>query len=390
MSSRMLSAEPRVAGQTRVLRLITRMNVGGAALQAASLSEGLDPESFESRLVTGRLEPGEADYLALRAPKVRSTRVASLARAPRPDLDVQAFAHVVREIRRFRPHIVHTHTTKAGVIGRIAARLCGVPALVHTYHGHLLRGHFGPAKTQAIIWAERLLAASTTRLVAVGQRVRDDLLAAGIGRPEQYVVVPPGIDLPPPPPREAARRQLELAGPAPVVAYVGRLTAIKRPERFVEVAARLRADHPDVRFVVCGEGDLLDRVRRQAEPLGPGMRFLGWRRDVETVLAAADIVVLTSDSEGMPVSLIEASLVGRPVVATRVGSTAEVVLDGVTGLLTVPDAAAIAAAVGRLLDDPDLRSRMGSSAGEHAARCFGRARLIKDTERLYRELLEPR
>jgi glycosyltransferase involved in cell wall biosynthesis len=362
------------------------MNVGGAALQAATLSEGLDPRLFESKLLIGRLEPGETDYLALRAPQVRAVRVRGLARRPQPGDDVRALVAVATQIRRFRPDIVHTHTTKAGVIGRVAARACGVPAVVHTYHGHLLHGHFSPVKTRAIIHVERLLARATTRLVAVGAQVRDDLLEAGIGQPGQYVMVPPGVDLPTPPERPTARRLLGLPAKGLVVAYVGRLTAIKRPERFIEVAAKLLAGRPDVISVISGEGDLLVRVQEQARPLGQGVRFLGWRRDVENVLAAADVVVLTSDNEGMPVSLIEASLVGLPIVATRVGSTAEVVVDGVTGFLTSTNVPAILASVRRLLDDGDLRARMGAAAREHALRSFGRARLIADTARLYEEI----
>jgi glycosyltransferase involved in cell wall biosynthesis len=216
----------------------------------------------------------------------------------------------------------------------------------------------------------------------VGARVRDDLLAAGIGKPDQYVVVPPGIWLPPQPSRGEARARLGLPAEVPVVVFVARLTAIKRPERFVELARRLQATHPTAVFVVVGEGDELPALKAGAPS---NVRFLGWRGDVEAVYAASDLVVLTSDNEGMPVSLIEAALCGVPAVATAVGSVAEVVLDGGTGWLCPPDVAALTAAVDAALSSNRL-SELGSAARVHAAAAFGRDRLVADTERLYEEL----
>jgi glycosyltransferase involved in cell wall biosynthesis len=290
---------------------------------------------------------------------------------------------LITEVRAFRPHIVHTHTAKAGVLGRIAARACRVPAVVHTFHGHLLHGYFSPAVTRAVVQTERTLARGTTRLVAVGAQVRDDLLAAGIGRSDQYVVVPPGIALPVAPSREKARAVLGLPQDAVVAVLVARLTAIKRPERFVEIARRLAERQPHVLFAVVGEGDLLDGLRADA---GLNVRFLGWRGDVETVYAASDLAVLTSDNEGMPVSLIEAALCGVPAVATRVGSVAEVVLDGRSGWLVPADMDAITAAVERAVGDPEGLRAAGQAARVHATSAFGRSRLVADTEGLYEQI----
>lgn len=369
----------------RVLRVIARMNVGGPALQVTALTEGLDPSEFETRLLVGSVETDEADYVELRAPHLPARRIEGLSRSVRTGGDVRALAQLAAEIRRFRPHIVHTHTAKAGVLGRLAARTCGVPITVHHFHGHLLHGYFSPRVTRLVVRTEAALARRTTALVAVGSQVRDELLAAGIGRADQYTVVAPGVKLPPAPDRAAARARLGLDADGLVVAHVARLTEVKRSERFVEVAARLGRD--DVTFVVLGEGARLDDLRARAEPLGGRVRFLGWRSDVEAVYAAADLVVLTSDNEGMPVSLIEASLVGTPSVTTDVGSAREVVLDGRTGLVTTTDVEAITAAVARLLDDAPLRARMGAAAAEHAATSFSSDRLVADVERLYRSLL---
>jgi glycosyltransferase involved in cell wall biosynthesis len=171
-----------------------------------------------------------------------------------------------------------------------------------------------------------------------------------------------------------------------VVAFVGRLTAIKRPDRFVDMALAVAAARPETRFLVAGEGDLLPQVRGRAQPLGERIRFLGWRPDVETVHAAADLTVLTSDNEGMPVSLIEAAMTGRPAVTTDVGSAAEVVAHGHTGFVTAPDADRLAAAVLTLLGAGDLRRTFGEAAAARARRLFTAERLVADTERLYEAL----
>ena len=374
----------------RVLRVIARMNVGGPALQVTGLMLELDRSRFEQRLLIGDCGPDEVNYLQLHGLELGEVRIPGLGRAVRPLDDVRALKRLVREIRTFRPHVVHTHTAKAGLLGRFAVKLSGVrprPATVHTFHGHLLSGYFGPTTTRAVVAIERFLARRTDRLVAVGARVRDQLLAARIGRPEQYVVVPPGIELATPPTPADARAMLDVPADAPVVAFVGRLTRVKRPDRLIATAERVVARVPGTVFLVAGDGDLLDATRDQAQPLGDAVRFLGIRSDVEAVLAAADVVLLTSDNEGMPVSLIEAAMAGRPSVTTAVGSAGEVVIEGETGFVVERDAGALADATARLLSDPDLRRRMGDAARVHGARQFSRARLVADTERLYDSIL---
>jgi glycosyltransferase involved in cell wall biosynthesis len=367
----------------RVLSVIARLNVGGPALLATVLSDRLDPTRFEQRIVAGIVGADEADHVALRAPHLQVQTIPGLGRSPRPTDDVLALGALIRVIRGFRPDIVHTHTAKAGVLGRLAAWSCGVPATVHTYHGHLLHGYFSPAVRRGVVLTERTLARKTTRLVAVGNQVRDDLVAARIGTPGQYTVVPPGLCLPPAPERAEARAILGLPATGPVVAFVARLTSIKRPERFLELSAALAQRHPDAIFVVVGGGALLDDLRFKAASAGLPIRFLGWRADVETVYAASDLVVLTSDNEGMPVSLIEASLAGRPCVTTRVGSAPEVVADGETGFVTDLSVAALADAVDRLLSDDALRGRMGRAAANRGRECFSAERLTRDIATLY-------
>jgi glycosyltransferase involved in cell wall biosynthesis len=376
-------------GRIRVLRIIARMNVGGPALQVATLMRGLDPDRYDQHLLVGTVGDDERDYLATRAPDVTATVVGGLGRAPRPLDDVRALVSIRRIVTELRPHIVHTHTAKAGALGRAAAVLGRVPVVVHTFHGHLLHGYFGPGLTRAVVTAERLAARYTTALVAVGPQVRDDLLAARIGFPGQYAVVPPGLGLHPAPDRRTARACLGVDPDADVVVYIGRLTRIKRPDRLLAVARRIHDARPAAVVLVAGDGDLADRARADAAPLGGAVRFLGWRDDLETLYAAADVVLLTSDNEGTPVSLIEAAHAGRPAVATDVGSTRYVVDDGRSGVLCPPDAAALAGAVLDLLRDPQRRAAMGAAAVEHAAARFGRHRLVSDTADLYERLLAP-
>ncbi len=385
--NRLIIEEPvvRPDGRIRVMEIIARMNIGGPATQILGLRERLNTEEFDHRLYTGQVEETEGDRLGETAARVH--RVPGLGRSIRPGDDWRALWRLAAEMREFRPHIVHTRTAKAGALGRAAARLARVgSARVHVFHGHLLDGYFSPAKRRLYVWVERRLAAMTDRLVTVGANVRDDLLAAGIGRPEQYVVIPPGVALGRLPDRDAARAGLGLPPDAPVVAFVGRLTGVKRPDRFLDTARAVLHRLPACRFVVCGGGELTGEVERVAAAAPGAFHLLGWRADVEAVYAAADVVLLTSDNEGTPLTLIEAGMAGTPVVATRVGSVEEVVRHGVTGLLAAPDAGELAEHVFRLLTDPVLACRMGESARRWTTESFAVERLVADTEALYRSL----
>ncbi len=370
----------------RIMRIIARMNVGGPALQVSTLLRDLDPDLFEQRLYAGQPDPDEGDYLSLRAAGVPVWPVPTLGRRVAPTDDLRALADLVTAMRAYRPDLVHTHTAKAGALGRVAAAICRVPVRVHTFHGHLLHGYFPPARTRLLVRTERILARRDDLLIAVGARVRADLLAAGIGRPDRFLVVPPGVSLPAPPSQAAARHSLGLAATGPVVAFVGRVTAIKRPDRMLDVAAQVARDLPEARFLVCGQGDALAATTARAAAQRLPVTFLPWRADVQTVYAAADLALLTSDNEGMPVSLIEAGLVGRAAVATDVGGVAEVVEHGRTGLLAGPDAGDLAGHVLRLLREDDLRERMGTAAHNRTSQRFGSARLVADMAGVYRRL----
>lgn len=380
-------AESHNVGSTRVMRVIARMNVGGPAVQVSGLMRELPPSEFEQVLITGYCADDEADYLETQAPDVPATRIEGLGRAIRTPDDARALGTLIGHMRRFRPHIVHTHTAKAGVLGRLAAKLSGTrPKIVHTYHGHLLHGYFSPAKTRAVIAMERGLARQTHRLVAVGDQVRDDLLHAGIGRLDQYTVIPPGLTLNMTLSRQGARLALGLDD-RPVIAFIGRLTRIKRPDRFAEVSASIQQLGYGVQFLVAGDGDEAQRLAAEIAHRHLPIQMLGWRSDIDVILAASDAVILTSDNEGTPISLIQAALAGIPVVATDVGSVKDVVTDGHTGWLTAPTAPALTQAVQQFLDDPAQGRSFGEQAQSQARLRYGVERLARDYAHIYRNVM---
>lgn len=379
----------------RVLRVIARLNIGGPALHASLLTERLDPARYDSTLAAGAVEPGEGDYLALQGRTLpRLVPVRGLGREIRGRQDLAALGTLVALVRRLRPHIVHTHTAKAGTLGRLAARLGRAPVVVHTYHGHVLRGYFPPAKTRAFVAIERALARLTDALVAVSPRVRAELLDLGIGRPDRFEVVPLGLDLEPFASadrlRGELRRELGLDAAVPLAGIVARLAPVKAHEVFLEAARRLAARPVPPRFVIVGDGERRPALEAMAETDGLRGRvhFLGWRADLPRIYADLDVVVLCSRNEGSPVALIEAMTAGRPVVATRVGGVPDVVADGETGLL-VPenDPPALAEAIARVLDDGELARRLGAAGRPRVVERFGAARLVRDIDTLYTRLL---
>ena len=369
----------------RLVRIIARTNVGGPSLQVTALMRGLDRERFDQTLLRGSCEEGESDYLELRAPDVESVLVPGMGRSVKVLGDIQALWFIFRTLRRIKPTIVHTHTAKAGTLGRLAAFLTRTPIRVHTFHGHVLHGYFGPLVTKGVVVVERVLGKMSTHLVAVGDSTLDDLVAAKIARRDRSSTVSPGVRRGETISRPVARKRLGLPSDGQVVSFVGRLTAIKRPERYVQLAYELAADFPYARFVVVGDGELRVALETDAPP---NVMFLGWQGDVSTVYEASDLVVLTSDNEGMPVALIEASMHGVPCVSTDVGAVRQVVVERVTGrVVPVGDSSALADAVRELLADDQLRKRMGRAAEQHAIEHFSESRLVADYSTLYERLL---
>lgn len=379
----------------KVIRVIARLNVGGPAQNTIHLTAGL-ADRYPTILVAGQVSDGEADMGGLADEHgVMVHTVPELGRDIRPWDDLVAFVRLYRLFRRERPSIVHTHTAKAGTIGRLAAVAARVPVRIHTFHGHVFEGYFSRGTTRLVIVLERFLARLTTRIVAVSDRQAADLADRfGICARELIRVVPLGLDLDRFRPGRTEYLAPELpreigAGSEPVISIVGRLVPIKNHDLFLDTAALLVAGGRRCHFAIVGGGPEEERLRARAAALGLEERvhFLGWRTDLERIYAGSDLVVLTSRNEGTPVCLIEAMAAGRATIATEVGGVADVLEGGRLGRLVRPsDPEALAEAVCALLDDPARRAELGRRGAESAPSRFGIPRLLRDVTDLYDEL----
>jgi glycosyltransferase involved in cell wall biosynthesis len=391
---------PESEQRIKVLRVIARLNMGGPALHVAYLTAGLTKRGYDTTLVAGSLARGE-DSMAFVADglDIDVVRIDELGREISPLRDLRATFRLARLIRRERPQILHTHTAKAGTVGRVAALLAGSrrpPIIVHTFHGHVLRGYFGPVRSWFFRILERRLAAGTTALIAVSPQVRDDLVSLGVAPSDRFVVVRLGIELEQRVASEQngraeSRRYLGIPADRFAVGWIGRMTAVKRTDDVLVAFKRLRDEGVDA--VLCMVGDGPDRVQleRRAHELGVirDTLFLGYQEDVAPFYSAFDTLVLPSSNEGTPVSAIEALAAGRPVVATRVGGVPDVVRDGEDGFLVeTGDTVELAARLAQLARDPELRERMGQQGRERVLPRYAVDRLVDDVDRLYRSLLE--
>ena len=372
----------------RVMRIIARMNVGGPAVQVSGLMRGFDRAEFDHRLYTGFCTIDEADYLDSVATDIKAIRIDGLGRRVSLRGDIRAFLSLVKVIREFKPHIIHTHTAKAGFLGRLASLVSFQKSFrVHTFHGHLLNGYFGSFKRTLVVIAEKSLALITQQLLAVGDKVRQDLLKAGIGSKGKFGLMPPGLAIGNLPFKNDALTFFGLNNERLQCAFIGRVTQIKRPDRFLDVVSEIKKRNISLDFFIAGDGELLKVCRERIIAENLPVEVLGWQSDIEKVLSAADIVVLTSDNEGTPLSLIQAGMAKLPVVSTNVGSVPEIVLDSVTGLITSLDVQQIADALEKLVSDKALRAQLGIAAQDFTLANFGVQRLVRDHELLYKKLL---
>jgi glycosyltransferase involved in cell wall biosynthesis len=372
----------------KVMQIIARMNVGGPAVLVADLMRNLDASKFETRLVTGYCDENESDYLDEVATDIKAIRVPGFGRSISIRKDLTALLLLVREIRQFKPDVVHTHTAKAGVLGRLATFLAKPSATrIHTFHGHLLHGYFGSRKVQMLILIEKILGLMTYKFVAIGNAVKADLVNVGIAKNSKFQVIYPGLQNLKLYPKLDARKTLGLDPEKTYLVYVGRLTQIKRPDRLIDLGRSLKVDHPKTHIIIAGAGELLEELTLLSESESLPITFLGWRNDIDLILNASDIALLCSDNEGIPLTLIQASQAGLPIVTTNVGSVSDIVLDEVTGLLTEVSANGLIQGVSKLLDDFDLSARLGESGQKRAKELFSSKAMVKRHEELYSQSL---
>jgi glycosyltransferase involved in cell wall biosynthesis len=370
----------------RVMRIIARMNVGGPAVQVTGISKNLDSTAFEHLLVTGYCESNEIEYLESNKISLPVIKIEGLGRSLNFKSDISAFLRIRSIIKDFRPDIIHTHTAKAGFLGRLASLTVRCSARrVHTFHGHLLSGYFTPFKTSIVIGIERFLALFTDRIVGVGQKVVDDLVDAKIGKPSQFIVINPGLDIQSRTHRNQVRKKLGLDNDTFVVSWVGRLTEIKSPERVIEIARFFVHSKEKVKFIMVGGGSLLESLKLQSKELP--IVFLGWRNDPEDLIAASDLLLMTSKNEGTPISAIQAQVLGIPVLSTDVGAIREIVTDHETGYVRAYDPVEFSELVMRLATDKVLWLNQSNHSKSRAQGKFTVNRLVKDHENLYHSLM---
>jgi glycosyltransferase involved in cell wall biosynthesis len=375
------------------------MNVGGPAYHVSLLSGRLRPDRYRSLLVAGHIGPGEASFAGLALRYGADLRVIpSLGPELNLRSDARAAWSLVRLMRAFRPHIVHTHTAKAGAIGRLAARIAlgrGV-VVVHTYHGHVLEGYFGTGRTAAFRWLERVLALLSDRLVGVSQATVDDLVRLRISPRRKFAIIPLGLELD----RflaidgaaDGLRRELGASPDDCIALFVGRLVPVKRVDIALQAVAGARRRGARLKLAVVGNGALrpsLEELVGQLELRGH-VRFLGFREDLDRLVAGADVALLTSDHEGTPVALIEAAAGSRPSVATAVGGVEDIVSIHTGRIAPARDVERLADALAELAADPSARASLGKAARAHVRSIYSSERLLRDIDDLYSSLLAAR
>jgi glycosyltransferase involved in cell wall biosynthesis len=380
----------------KILRIITRLNIGGPAIHTVILTAGLDRTRFQSLLVTGTVSEDEGDmsYFAYQH-SVNPVIIPELGKEIDWKTDLIVLYKLFRLMKSEKPDIVHTHTAKAGTLGRIAAILSGVPFTVHTFHGHVLHSYFGKFRTKIFILIERLLARFTSKIIAVSPLQYCELHhQIKIAPSRKFAIIPLGFDLTHFLNAQVhcgkLRGELRVSEDVLLVGIIGRLTAIKNHALFLRSAARVLEKFAEARFLIVGDGELADELKGLAYELRIQDRviFLGWRDDMPAIYADLDLVVLTSLNEGTPVSLIEAMASAKPIVATAVGGIPDIVLNGEMGIL-VPsgDEEKLATTMINLLEEAGKRRDFGKRGRESVRNKYTRERLVADMAGLYENLL---
>jgi glycosyltransferase involved in cell wall biosynthesis len=385
----------------RVVRIIARLNIGGPARHVALLERHLPKLGYQSWLVYGTPAAGERELAFEAGPGHTAVRLTSLSRSIRVVADVAALWQIWQVLRRVRPDVVHTHTAKAGALGRVAAagynltrRRARRAVVIHTFHGHVFEGYFRPSVARIVRRVERALARVTDRIIAISPGQRSDLVERfHVAPANRVVVVPLGLDLEPLAGLARDRSRTRSTGDADAVvcAFIGRLAPIKHVDLLIRACARAFASESHGRLLVVGDGECRAELEALAAQLGvmDKITFAGWQTDLQALYAGVDLVALSSLNEGTPVALIEAMAAGCAVVATTVGGVPDVVDDRRTGRLVAPgDESALARVLAELIADAEQRARLGAAARAEALARFGYLRLVADVDRVYREALE--
>jgi glycosyltransferase involved in cell wall biosynthesis len=363
------------------------MNTGGVAVLISDLVSGLDPNTYDVQLITGKCSPDEEDYLRARGIDLEEIRIDSMGRSLKPLLDLKTFLTLMKVLHRLNPDVVHTHTSKSGLLGRIAAKIA-IPhvKIVHTFHGHLLQGYFSKVATKALVITERNLAKICHVLISMGNEVKKNLLDVRVGKEDQYVIAFPGVKLNQPNLQNKRVIEFEEDCKGQVIfTFIGRLSPIKRCDRILELARTAALKQQKIHFLVIGDGELREELEIQSA--GLPITFVGWQSNIEDWLAASDAAILLSDNEAVPLAMIEAGYAGLPVIATNVGSMSDVVIDGVNGYLVETNMNDIFEKTILMAKNPSLREQMGSNGRNLAIEHFSVKAMISKHEEIYSQLM---
>lgn len=383
----------------KVLRIINRFNIGGPTYNATFLTRFLS-DDFETLLIGGLPEEGESDSLHIPEEYgLKPTIIKELKRIPNLKSDREAYKKIKEIIEEFRPDIVHTHASKAGAIGRRAAFACNVPVIVHTFHGHVFHSYFGKLKTKLFKFIERRLAKKSTAIIAISEIQKHELANIHhICPAEKIHVIPLGFDLQKfqdkiDQKREYIRKKYDLLDNEVAVAIIGRLTKIKNHAFFLNIVEKLSEKNIDnAHYFIVGDGELRNEIETQAKEItkkfNTKITFTSWVKDIATFNAGMDIICLTSDNEGTPVSLIEAQASNVPVITTNVGGVKDIIDEGKTGfVIEKRDLEDYVKKLGNLINNKELRAELSSNGWIFVKEKFHYTRLTNDTEKLYRKLI---
>ncbi len=385
------------------MHIITRLDMGGSAQNTLLTCLGLSKMNYEVILVHGlslesQMTASEKRSVARQIENatyngLRVIAVPSLVRKINPVQDIKTFWSLYRLMLREKPTIVHTHTSKAGILGRLAARVTAVPCIVHTFHGHVFYGHFGPLTTKFFLVIERVFASFTKRMIALTDGEKNDYLKFEICEKDKIVTIHSGVNierfLKAKVKKEEKKKTLGVNPNHPVVGTVGWLLPIKGPKPLLNAMKRIWQDHTDVELVFVGKGELEESLKKDAMNMGVSekVKFLGWRDDIHEIIPIFDVFVLPSLNEGMGRVLVEAMASGRPIVASLAGGIPDLVIHEQTGLLVSPaDESGLADAIHRILQDSEKAKIMGQK-GKARSKRFSVESMAAKLDALYTDLI---
>jgi glycosyltransferase involved in cell wall biosynthesis len=387
----------------KIMHIITRLDMGGSAQNTLLTCKELSGKyktilvhglSHESKMSAREKQIVENGIEKAKKKGVKVIALPAMVRCISPFKDLKTLLSIVWLIFTERPDIVHTHSSKAGILGRVAARICFVPKIIHTPHGHVFYGHFGALASRIFLWVEKLFARLTDRMVALTDGEMDDYIKLSVCSPEKLLKIHSGVDVKLFKQSNGnmvkKRRSLGLDQNVKVVGFVGWLLPIKGPMYLLKAMDYVWLSYPETTLVIVGKGDLDMDLRAQAQQLKANgrVKFLGWREDINEIMPVFDVLVLPSLNEGMGRVLVEAMAVGKPVVASRVGGIPDLVLDGETGYLVPPaDEKALADGIKMLLDDPGKAWEIGQN-GKKRCEQFSIEAMIDKLADLYSDIME--